>query len=292
VRAGSVTGAQALEWARAAARSRDRHVIVAAIALASFVRDELVSDDERTRFSAFVRREFAPRARALGFAPRRGEGDDEELLRRSLLAFAAPEDPTLAAEARRLARKWLRDRNAVDPGLADTVLLAAARTGDATLFDAMLTEAHRTPNRLDRRNLMIALYAFGDAALARRGLGLLLDSQVDIRDAMTALGLSMRRVPPSRVPHAFIVEHFNALAARVDADAPGGWPGYAEGLCSEADRDAVAAFWKARVASYAGADRNLAQTLESIASCSRLRARERANVGAFLARYETIAPSH
>jgi alanyl aminopeptidase len=291
VRAGSVTGSQALEWASAAARSPDRHVMVAAIALASFVRDELVSDDGRTRFSAFVRREFAPRARALGFAPRRGESDDDQLLRRSLLAFAAPEDPALAAEARRLAHKWRGDRSAVDPGLVDTVLLIAARTGDATLFDEMLAEVHRTPNRLDRRNLTIALYAFGDSALAQRGLGMLLDPQVDIRDAMTALGMSMRRAPPSPVPHAFIAEHFDALAARVDADAPGGWPGYAAELCSEADRDAVAAFWKSRVASYAGAERNLAEALESIASCSRLRARERANVGAFLARYGTAALS-
>jgi len=290
VRAGSVPGAQALEWASAASRSRDRHIMVAAIALASFVRDELVSDDERARFSTFVRREFAPRARALGFAPRRGESDDEELLRRSLLGFAAPEDPALAAEARRLARKWLGDRKAVDAGLADTLLLIAARTGDAKLFDAMLAEARRTSNRLDRRNLMIALDAFGDPALARRGLGLLLDPQIDIRDAMTALGLAASRTPPSRVPHAFIVEHFEALAARVDADAPGGWPGYAANLCSEADRDDVARFWQRRVTSYAGGERNLAQTLESIASCSRLRVRERGSVGAFLARYGTTAP--
>ena len=291
VRAGSVSGAQALEWASVAARSRDRHVMVAAIALASFVRDELVSDDERARFSAFVRREFGPRARALGFAARRGESDDEELLRRSLLGFAAPEDPVLAAQARGLARKWLANRKSVDAGLADTVLLIAARTGDTALFDAMLAEAHRTSNRLDRRNLMIALYAFGDPALARRGLGLLLDPKVDIRDAMTALGISASRMPPSRVPHAFIAEHFDALAARVDPDAPGGWPGYAAELCSEADRDAVAAFWKSRVASYAGGERNLAQTLEAIESCTRLRARERARVDKFLARYRTAAPS-
>jgi hypothetical protein len=79
------------------------------------------------------------------------------------------------------------------------------------------------------------------------------------------------------------------LAARVDADAPGGWPGYAADLCSDADRDGVATFWQSRVASYAGGERNLAQTLESIASCSRLRVRERASVDGFLARYGTAA---
>jgi hypothetical protein len=132
---------------------------------------------------------------------------------------------------------------------------------------------------------LIALYSFRDPALAQRGLALLLDPQVDIRDATTALSLAADRAPPSPVTHGFIVEHFDALAARVDADAPGGWPRYADSLCSEADRTRVDAFWHDRIDRYAGAKRNLTQTLESIDACSRLRERERPRVGAFLARY-------
>jgi len=88
-----------------------------------------VPDDARANFAAFVSRQFGPRARALGFTPRRGERDDDQLLRRSLLAFVGPEDPVLAAQARKLAVAWIADRKAVDVGLADTVLLIAARTG-------------------------------------------------------------------------------------------------------------------------------------------------------------------
>jgi len=283
VRAGAVSSAAAFDWIRAGARSSDRHVMLAAIELATFVRDELVPDESRQRFADFVRREFGPRARALGFVPRRGERDDDQLLRRSLLGFVGPEDPALAAEARRLARAWIVDRNAIDAGLADAVLLVAARTGDATLLDAMQDEMRKTANRLDRRNLLIALFSFADPALARRGLSLLLDPQVDIRDAMTALGSAAARTPPTRVTHAFIAEHFDALAARVDADAPGGWSGYAETLCSAADRASVEAFWQPRIGIYATAERNLAQTLEAIDACTRLRERERGNVAALLA---------
>ena len=284
VRAGAVSSAQAFEWISAASRSTDRHVMLAAMALASFVRDELVPDEERTRFALFVRREFGPRARALGFVPRHGERDDDQLLRRSMLAFVGPEDPALADEARRLALAWIVDRKAVDAGLADTVLLIAARTGDATLFDAMQDEMRKTSNRLDRRNLLIALYSFDDRALARRGLSLLLDPEIDIRDAMTALGSAAARTPPRRSTHAFIAEHFDALAARVDADAPGGWPGYAESLCSAADRASVEAFWQSHIGAYPTAAHNLTQTLEQIDACTRLRERERSNVTALLAR--------
>ncbi len=285
VRAGSVDAAEALAGIRLAARSRDRHVTTAAIELASFVRDALVPDDERARFSSFVRRVFGQQARALGLHPRAGESDDDQLLRRTLLHFAAPDDPKLAAQARRLAMAWLRDRKAIDRGLVDTVLYVAARTGDATLFEAMRAEASAASDRLDRRNLMIALFSFRDPALAVRGLALLFDPAIDIREATTALSLANGASPPRRETHAFIAEHFDALAARVDRDAPGTWPRYAAGLCDAADRAAVEAFWQPRADRYAGAGRNLAQALEAIDLCVRMRARERPSVVSALDRY-------
>ena len=85
--------------------------------------------------------------------------------------------------------------------------------------------------------------------------------------------------------HAFIATNFDALAQRVQKDTPGGWPGYAELLCSDADRADVEAFWRDRIAAYAGGPRELAKTLESIALCSRVREAQGAGVRAYLARY-------
>jgi alanyl aminopeptidase len=260
-------------------------VQAAAIELAVFVRDTLVADADRVRYAAYVRSVFGPRAKALGFTPRAGESDDEELLRRSLLGFAAPEDPELAAEARRLALAWTRDRTAVDPGLADTVLLVAARGGDAALFDALLAAARATPDGLDRRNLLVALLAFGDPALARRGLELLLDPGFDIREAGTALWISRQATPPRRAAHDFVVANFDAYAKRASRDSPGSWPTYATGLCTVQDRQEVEAFWRDRAGNYAGGTRNLAQALESSELCARLRAAQGPAVAAFLAKY-------
>jgi alanyl aminopeptidase len=274
VGAGSVSGAQALEWVRASGASRDRHVTEAAIALSTFVRDTLVDAADRPRHAALVRQVFGPRARALGFAPKANESDDDALTRRALIRFAAPEDPDLAAEARRLALAWLGERRAVDAAMADSVLWVAARTGDAALFDAMLAEAKATRDRLDRRNLMIALFSFGDPALVRRGLGLLLDEELDIRELSAALRMSERSNPPQRETHAFIVANFDALAKRVSPETPGGWPEYAAGLCADQDRAEVEAFWRPRVDSYPGAGRNLARAVEAIQRCARLRAEQ------------------
>jgi alanyl aminopeptidase len=284
VRAGSLTGAQALEWVRAAGKSRDRHVVRAAIELATFVRDTLIGDGERAQFAAFVRDVFGDRARALGYAPRPNENDDDQLLRQSLIRFVAPEEPKLAAEARRLAFAWIRDRKAIDPGMVEPVLVIAARTGDAATFEALLAEAKATSDGLDRRNLMIALLGFTDPTLARRGLGVMLDPAFDVREAGTALWMSNKSIPPRRDTHDFIAANFDAMANRVSRDTPGNWPFYAAGLCSEQDRADVEAFWRDRIANYAGGERTLKKALEQIRLCSELRAAQQRSVAAFLAK--------
>jgi alanyl aminopeptidase len=285
LRAGSLSGAQALEWVRAAGSSRDRHVVEADIELASFVRDQLVVESQRARFSEFVREVFGERARKLGYAPRRSESDDDQLLRRSLMRFVAPEDPRLAADARRLALAWIKNRKAVDPSMVDSVLLIAARTGDAATFDAFLAEAKKASDSLDRRNLMIALLSFRDPTLVRRGMGLLLDPEFDIRESETAWRYSRYWNPARREVHDFIAANFDAMAKRVSRDTPGGWPGYAAGLCSEKDRADVETFWSERIANYAGGERTLKQALEQIELCTRLRGAQERAVAEFLARH-------
>jgi alanyl aminopeptidase len=281
LRAGAIDVARVLDGVRVGARSHERSVMRAAIDVAAFVRDALVDERERDAFAKFVRQTFAARARALGFMPRRGESDDDALLRRALLRFAGADDPTLAMKARRLAREWLGDRRAVDPGVLDAVLWIAARTGDASLQEAMQREALATSDRDDRRSLLVALMSFRDPRLAESGLALLLDPRIDIREATSALRIAAEPTT-SRAIHAFVVAHFDALAARVDRDMPGGWPGYASGLCAADARRDVEAFWRPRVAQFPGGEHNLAEALESIDLCMRLRDRERAVLDRYL----------
>jgi alanyl aminopeptidase len=273
IRAGSVSPTLALQWIRFGAAERERHVVLAAVDLTQFAGDTLFAETDRPSFSAFVRAVFGPRARALGFVPKPKESDDDQLSRHALLTLVVPEDPALAAQAGALARAWIRDRKAVDAGLVDAVLISAARAGDAALFDALLAEAKTTQDRLDRRNLMMALFAFTDPVLAQKGLALLLDPAFDVRESWTALRNLSYWLPARRAANDFIVANFDALTKTVARDAPGFWPHYASGLCSEKDRADVEAFWKPRVNTYAGADRELAQALEAIRVCTQVRAR-------------------
>jgi alanyl aminopeptidase len=271
VQAGSLTADAALQWVRMAANAPDRHVVDAALELATFIGNTVVTDDRQPQFSAYVREVFGPRARTLGFVPKPGESDDDQLLRRSMLALVAPRDPALAAQARQLTVAWIKDRQALDPGLVDVVLVAAAKTGDAQLFDAMLAESRATQDRLDRRNLFTALYSFTDPSLAQRGMQLLLDPTLDKRETWTSVRYARHWSPASHTYNNFVMANFDALAKTVPADRPGGWPGYGDGLCTSADREQLAAFWKDRAALYPGAERNLAHALEAIQVCTSVR---------------------
>jgi hypothetical protein len=114
-------------------------------------------------------------------------------------------------------------------------------------------------------------------------MALLLDPSFDTRESWTALRNSFYANPTRRETNDYIMANFDALAKTVSRDQPGGWPHYASGLCSEKDRAEVEAFWKERAKNYAGANRELAQAVESIALCARLRT----------AQHKTIAlPSH
>jgi len=271
VRAGAVAPAIALEWARYGAASRDRNVVRAAVALAEFEGDTVMGGAAAPRFATFVRETFAPRARALGFAPKPGESDDDQLMRRTLLRFAAPYDPELLVEARRRALAWIADRKAEDPGMVDVVLITAARAGDPSLFEAMLAAARSTQEPLERRYLMMALFSFVDPALATRGLDLLLDPTFDVRETWTALYDAHGWNPTRRATYDYLVANFDAVAKTVDPDAPGRWLAFGAGLCSAKEWGEVEAFWKPRATTYPGAERRLASTLEAIELCARLR---------------------
>ncbi|MET0442574.1 MAG: M1 family metallopeptidase, partial [Casimicrobiaceae bacterium] len=263
VRAGAVSPSTAMAWVRYGAASRDWNVLRATLDLAEFYGNTLVTDASRPVFAAFAREVFGPRARTLGFVRKPGESDDDQLARRALLRFVAPYDPELAAQAHRLALAWIADRKAVDAGLVDVVLVTAARTGDAAMLEAMVPAAKSTQDRLERRNLTMALLSFDDPALAQKGLEILLDPSFDVRETWTALRNVHAWNPARRAPHDFVVANFDALARTVGRDAPGGWPRYAAGLCSETDRPQVEAFWAARANTYAGAQRELAAAIES-----------------------------
>ena len=259
------------------AASRDRHVVLAAVDLAEFAGNTLVADADRPGFSAFVREVFGPRARALGFAPRAGESDDDQLAapraaalrraggsgaRRAGAPARAGVDRRPEGGRRRSRRRRPRDGG---PHRRRRDVRRAARRSEGDAGPA------RSPLPDDGAVLVHRPRARAERAGAPAG------PVFDVRESWTALHNVYWWNPARRATSDFIMANFDALAKTVARDAPGGWPKYAAGLCSDRDRTTVAAFWKdAGHMTYEGAPRELANALESIDLCTRLQSAAKA----------------
>lgn len=110
-------------------RERNRLVVGQMIAALRATSDTLVDEATRPAFQAFASALLLPVARELGWDARKGETDDERLLRQEVLAALSvlAEDPWLHAEAERRSAAFLKDPRSVDGDIAPIALRVAAR---------------------------------------------------------------------------------------------------------------------------------------------------------------------
>lgn len=285
--AGAVPRERALAIVPELSRDPSRHVVLAVADVALDIRDHLVPERFEPNYQRFLRASFGAEARDLGFLARAGESQDASLLRPVLVPLVAidGEDPRLGAEADRLARRWLRDRTSTSSDLVAAVLTVASRRGGRELFDLYRSEAKRSPARSDRRRIFEALGAFRDPALRRRAFGLLLDPDVDPREAVAVLFGAVREGVGRQAAYDFLTRNFDAIAARLPVDWSGRLIGIASGFCDEAHRRDVESFFGPRTASLPGSPRILAQTEEKIGLCEAATAGQLPGVEKFLKKY-------
>ena len=112
VGSGELPAAQALKLAPEFGKDPEPEVVSGALALVRLLPAEQLPREVEANREAFIRTVFGARARQLGWTPKSGERDGEDLLRRELVPFVASAgmDRELIAEAEKLAREWLQKR--------------------------------------------------------------------------------------------------------------------------------------------------------------------------------------
>jgi len=287
-RSGDVPMATALALVPAFANDRDRPVVEAVQKIAAAPRDLLVTDAMRPRYRRFVSEVFGARARALGWKAKPGEDEDTQLLRETLVPFAANEgdEPALVADAMRLASAWLKDRSAVDAQMVTAVLDVAARHGDMELFQSFVAEARKATDRRERTRLLSSLGLFRDPSVVPAALRVTLADAFDARETVVIL----REVASNRETRpeawAFLKANFDRLTARLPRESPARFPSLAAGFADAEHRADVEAFFKDKAPRYMGGPRYLAQALEQIQLRAALRSAQQESVNDFLSHYE------
>lgn len=285
VRNGEMPAGDALALLPQFLRTPERHIIQGTMGTVREMND-LIPEALRPRYAQFIRRTYGAMAHRLGWSPGPGEGDETRLLRPGLLSLVAGpgEDPALIAEAGRLARRWLEDRQSLDPDLVGPVLEIAARNGDRALFDRFHAAARQTPDPMERVRLLRALGAFRDSTILQAVHHLALTDEFHPNEAigLAFAGLGEPRTRP--LAYEFVKQNFDALVARVPRNDAAALLYSVGGFADAKHRADAAAFFGPRAAKLPGGPRLLAQVLEQIRLNIALKRAQLPSLEAFLQR--------
>jgi alanyl aminopeptidase len=273
-RSGMLPMASALLVAEAALRHPAPMVQFQGVRMLEELPDGMLRPADRTEKARIVRERLVPRARALGWTPRRADLEDERALRPDLLRFAAerPEGAELRAEARRLALRWLEDPKAVDATVAKAALEAAGRSADAATFAQIESAALATETQRERSYLLGALVRARDPALRARALELALATspgreRLDGRSTLTLLARALADEETRPVAFGYVRDNVAAIEKKLPKDT---LPQLFEPmgrLCTEMLREEFAQTFRERAPRHMTGELRYAQALESIDLC-------------------------
>lgn len=284
---GSVPLGRALELVPDAVAASDKATLGALQSILQNVHAADLPEPLYLAYKRFARKTFAPRARALGFAPKARE-DPGTVEMRSLLLIAGGvvgEDPELLKTGRRLADRWLDDPRSLSPDLVRVVLALAAQGNDKALFERLLQQAKAAPDRTQKSRLIGALGQFSDRELAERALGLVLSSELDLRDSFSVVFSLLNGRKTRDLTYAFLKLHFDEILRKSSAFERPLLFQILDVHCDAEHRADAEAFFGPRAKTVDGAARVLANSLESVALCEAGRKAALPSLEAFLKKY-------
>jgi alanyl aminopeptidase len=284
VRSGRMMYGEALELVPALARDDNRHILSSAAALVGGLADHYVPESLRPQYRKVIGANFGGRARKLGWQPRPDESDETRLLRPGLAALVAEEgeDAALQADARRLAEKWLGDRKAITPEMVGTVLGAAARGGDRSLWDKLYAAAKVEKDRRDRTQMLQAMGGFSAKELVQKNFQIALSNEFDPRESLILVYGAAGDRRTRQAAYEFVKQHNDTLVARLPRAFGVSLAGIGGSFCDREHRADLEAFFKQRAAKAPGGPRELAQILERMDLCIAMRSTHQPSVAAFL----------
>ena len=180
-----------------------------------------------------------------------------------------------------LDRDHLRHLDAVAPDLAEVALAAAARTGGADVFDALVTELGRSDDAQLRQRALLALASVRDPALVGRALDLALDPRLRQNERLVALKPMLGSLATREAAWSWLTAHFDALAGLLP-DRYGGQIPAMISMCDPRRIESVRAFFAPRIDKLTGGPRNLALALEGAQQCAARAAAQRDSVQRYL----------
>ena len=249
----------------------------------------LVGEADRAQFESWVRDFYRPLLQEVGWQPAANESADARQLR----AIAVDQlgeygrDPQVTAQARRLAEQYMQDTSAVPPDLVGTVLLIAARNGDAALYDQFLAETRKAKVPAQYQRFRNSLTAFSDQALLKRTLELAVSPEVRSQDAAGVIAQVLGNPAGRDLAWQFVKTRWDDVKNHVPLGSIGGIVGTAGVFCDAKSRDDVVQFFAEH--KVPSAERQLKQTVNRINDCIELRTQQAPKLAEWLHQHGTTS---
>ncbi|MSP25501.1 MAG: hypothetical protein EXR75_10120 [Myxococcales bacterium] len=253
----------------------ERQVVEAMLDHLGKVGDALVDADARAGFERWVLKLLSGRKKQLGWDAKKGESDDNKLLRFRVLEALAlhTTDRALLAEATTRVARYRKDTGSIDADTAIVALRVAARRGGITKDELVqLLKGAKTAE--DRTRAVRALGSLHPSAGLASALSLVLDGTVRSGDFIYMARAAAEYSDSRAVLIAWLVEHLATLAEKTDGLGASNVVSVLARLCDPGDRSRAQAAFAPLIEKIGGSRRRLDEALELADACIDLRARQ------------------
>jgi alanyl aminopeptidase len=208
------------------------------------IRQTLITPEIADAFAFYVRKTLRPALDRIGMAPAPGETEPTTLLRPRLMQWVGRRgrDPEVLARARTLADAYLRDPEAVNPSLVETVLRLSAADGDTSRFGGYQRRFEQAKTPGERSRFLNALGSFRDTMLIEKAMDYTLSPSMRPNEMYSVWGTVGSETENQERSFRWMTRNYDKLATRMPPFALAFMIRFAQG-CSAERLDAAKTFF-------------------------------------------------
>ena len=244
--------------------------------------DYVAGPASRGKFRAWVSALLTPALKDVGWTARAGESDETSALRATVVSALGDtaRDPEVLRKARELVTAELDKPGSIDPTLMGVVVRLAALEGDAALYGRYLARAKSASDPEEKYRFLYGLASFGDPALVRRTVDLILGPEVRSQDAKLFAGALLRAPDGRSLAWELLRQRWPELQKKT-GEFVGNTVvvGALASFCDTEAASGIRTFFAANTVP--DAERTLQQSLERVEDCSRFVAAQRPKLDAW-----------
>lgn len=179
----------------------------------------LMNDEElREDMKPYVRTLVSAQLERLGWEEIEGEPHNDKLLRPTILGLASAADETSVVDEALRRFNTMKKAEDLPPDLRGIIYVTAARKGDASTFDRLLTMHNESTSSEERLNLTAALTAFEQPELIQRALDLITTKDVRLQDVIYWIAYSFGNRYARQATWEWLTKHWDWLKENMGGD--------------------------------------------------------------------------